>query len=275
MTGPNTINTGVCQPWCDAEQILACCNANLGTDVDLEQAAQLASDLLFEISGHRFPGICETTVRPCASNRSCWADWVPPFHWPYQWFDGPWGPGVGPWTWSAGRDCSCAPLSKIRLAGYPVREILGVSIDGVVLDPWEYELRQDRYLIRMADADGNPKRWPACQRMDIDEGVGTFFVNYDYGLAPPLAGELAAAQLGCQIAEACGTGECELPAGTVRVTRQGLTIDATQLGLWLIGSMRTGMPLVDAFISTYAGQRRQRRTALAVPELDPWPVRVG
>jgi hypothetical protein len=274
VTGPTEINTGTCEPWTDAEAILGCCSVNLGTDVDLDQAAQLASDLLYEISGHRFPGICETTVRPCASKTSCWADWVPPWHWPYQWFDGPWG--LSSFAWHAGRDCSCQPLSKIRLAGYPVREIQEVSIDGIVLDPAEYALRTDRYLIRMADAEGNPQRWPSCQRMDIDEGIGTFFVHYRYGLAPPLAGQLAAAQLACQIAAACpgDDAECEIPAGTVRITRQGLTIDTQQLGLWLIGSMRTGMPLVDAFISTYAGQRRQRRTALAVPELDPWPVRV-
>jgi hypothetical protein len=274
MTGPTTINTGVCQSWTDPDAILGCCNAQLPTDVDLDQAGLLASDLLYEISGHRFPGLCDTTVRGCGSEGGCFDNWVPTGHVPYQWYLGPWGFGA-PWAWHSGRDCSCRGLSKVRLAGYPVREIQEVSIDGVVLDPAEYELRTDRYLIRMADANGNPQRWPSCQRMDIDEGIGTFFIHYRYGLAPPLAGERAAAQLACQIAKACLNEECEIPQGTVRIARQGLTIDATQLGLWLIGTMRTGMPLVDAFISIYGGQRQQRRTALSVPELDPWPVRVG
>ncbi len=274
MTGPTLINTGVCTPWTDADQILACCDATFDTNVDLDTAAELASDLLYEISGHRFPGLCETTVRPCGTGGSCFANWVPTGHLPYQWFSGPWGYG-DPYAWHAGRDCHCGTLSKIRLAGYPIREIQEVSIDGVVLDPAEYRLQTDRYLIRLADADGNPQRWPSCQRMDIDEGVGTMFIHYRYGLEPPLAGLAAAAQLACQIAKACRNEECEIPVGTVRVARQGITIDTQQLGLWLLGTMRTGMPLVDAFISVYAGQRQQRRTALMVPENDPWPVRVG
>ncbi len=256
MTGPTTINTGVCEPWTDSAAILACCGAEFGTDVDLDTAALIASDLLYELSGHRFPGICDTVVRPCTSNLSCWI----PGH-----------------TWHA-RDCSCSPLSKIRLAGYPVREITEVSIDGVIIDPAEYRLDLDRYLVRLADTDGNPQHWPSCQRLDIDQGEGTFFAHYRYGLDPPVAGIAAAGQLACQIAQACpGSGleaDCELPAGTVRVTRQGITVDTQQLGLWLIGTLRTGMPLVDAFISVY-GQQRKRRTALAVPELSPWPLRVG
>ncbi len=258
MTGPTPINTGACQPWTDTTSILNCCDADFNTDVDLTGAAQLASDLLYELSGHRFPGICEATVRPCASNVSCWHPWNE--------------------SWYAGRDCSCQPLSKIKLAGYPAREIVEVSIDGELIDPAEYRLDRNLWLVRLADADGNPQRWPACQRMDVDQGIGTFFVLYDYGLEPPLAGAAAATQLACQIARACPGGgledDCELPAGTVRVTRQGLTIDASQLGLWLIGSLRTGMPLVDAFISVY-GKPRTRRTALAVPELLPYPLRVG
>lgn len=258
MTGPAPINTGVCTAWTDAEGILACCTGDFGTDIDLDAAALAASDLLFELSGHRFPGLCEAVVRPCTSTASCWN---PRF-----------------WDWHAGRDCSCRPLSKIRLAGYPVREITEVSIDGEILDPAEYDLRRNFELVRMADADGNAQRWPACQRMDIDEGVGTFFVHMRYGLEPPIAGTMAAAQLACEIAKACpGSGsleDCDLPAGTVRVTRQGLTIDTQQLGLWLVGSVRTGMSFVDAFVSVYA-QQRAKRTALAVPELTPYPLRVG
>jgi hypothetical protein len=251
VTGPAPINQGTCEAWCDAEQILACCGQEFGTDTDLEAAAEIASDLLFRITGRQYPGICEATVRPCASNQSCWSRWP---------------------EWHA-RDCSCRTLSKIRLAGYPVREILEVSIDGEIVDPADYRLDRNRELVRL-----NGGRWPACQRLDLDEGIGTFFVIYDYGLEPPVGGSSAAAQLACEIAKACpGSGledDCALPPGTIRVVRQDITIDVQSFGLWLLGTIKTGLPLLDAFLSVHA-QAPHRRTALSVPEMDPWPLRLA
>lgn len=260
MTSPPEIQTGPCSPWTDAESILACGCDDLNTDVDLDVAAEAASEVLYELSGHVYTGVCEATVRPCSSLVSCWV--------PYS----------DAWT---ATDCSCVRQSRIRLAGYPVREILEVMIDGEVIDPSEYELRFNRELYRMADADGVSQRWPGCQRMDLPLGeVGTFSVVYEYGLDAPVLGQSAAAQLACAIAKACpnsgaASGDCEIPAGTVRVARQGITIDTQALGLWLLGSLRTGMPLVDSFLSVYGGRPRQRRAALMVPEQDPWPVRVS
>jgi hypothetical protein len=250
VTGPPPITQGPCQAWADAEQVLACCDANFDTDVDLDTPAEIASALLYQLTGHQYPGICEAVVRPCASNQSCWSRWP---------------------DWHA-RDCSCRALSKIRLAGYPVREIVEVSIDGEIVDPADYRLDQHRYLVRL-----NGGRWPSCQRLDIDEGVGVFLISYDYGLEPPIGAAGAAAQLACAIAKACPgsglEGECDLPAGTVRITRQGLTVETQALGLWLLGSLRTGLPLVDSFLSVFA-KPRSRRTALMVPEMSPWPLRV-
>jgi hypothetical protein len=260
MTGPAPINQGTCVPWCDAEQILACCHADFGTDIDLDTPAQIASDILYRLSGHQYPGICEATVRPCSSNTSCFTpNFYPSRAWHSE-LDG---------HWYAARDCSCRPLSKIRLAGYPVREILEVSIDGEIIDPADYRLDQNRYLVRL-----NGGRWPACQRLDLDEGIGTWFVHYSYGLEPPLGAAGAAAQLACAIAKACIPGEdCELPVGTVRYTRQGISVETQSLGLWLVGAMKTGMPLVDMYLSVWGQIPGRRRTALMVPEADPWPLR--
>jgi hypothetical protein len=249
---PPPYPTGVCQFWVDPDTIPDCCT-DLGTNADLGMAAWVASDLLYEMSGRRYGGVCETTVRPCAETRSCF---VPPL------------------TYTRG--CSCRPLSSVRLAGYPVREIVEVMIDGDVIDPSEYRLDRDRELVAQYD-----RRWPRCQNLHLPPGdPGTWTVTYRHGLAPPPAGVLAAQELACQIAKAsCSNGDgglvddCELPAGTVRVTRQGITIDTNSLGLWLVGSIRTGLPLVDAFVSVYA-QQGKRRVALMVPEQDPWPLRV-
>lgn len=243
---------GPCETWISADDVQDCCSATL-TSSTASWAAQIASDLLFELSGHRYTGVCQATVRPCASYLSCWEGWEHGFR---------------------ASGCSCQRLPYVRLAGYPVTEILEVLIDDAVVDPYSYRLDRSRELVRL---DG--ETWPSCQRLDLDSGEGTFFVTYSHGVAPPLGATAAASQLACELAQQCpgangnGSGDCALPAGTVRVARQGITIDTQQLGLWLLGSLRTGMPLVDTFLSAY-GAPKQRRTALLVPEQDPWPLNV-
>lgn len=254
-----TAITDVCALWAAPSDVVDCCADLASSDeTRLDWALAQASDLLYHLTGHKYPGICEATVRPCTSYVSCWR------------------PVMDSWV---ARDCSCVRLSKIRLAGYPVQAIVSVLIDDVVLDASEYRLDRQRELIRKADANGNPQTWPACQRLDLDSGAGTFFVTYTHGSNPPVAGSAAAAQLACEIAKQCpGSGvndaDCELPKGTVRITRQGLTVETQALGMWLLGSLRTGMPLVDAFLSVYGEAPRHKRVALAVPEADPWPLRV-
>ncbi len=252
MTTPLPIvegaSTSVCALWIAPEEAFDCCpDLEQSDTAQMEWAIQQASEILYRLSGSRYPGICSQTVRPAAEQISCWAP-----RWP---------------VWPSRRDVDCRPVSKIRLAGYPIQSIVEVVIGGVVVDASAYELRRNRELARI---DG--ERWPVCND-------GTFFVTYEYGQNPPLSGIAAAGQLACEIAKACpgsdgSIEDCALPEGTVRITRQGLTIDTQALGLWLIGQMRTGMPLVDAFLATW-GSRARRRVALSVPEMDPWPLRVG
>lgn len=258
----------VCSLWASPEDAFDCCVELTDSDLmRMEWALAQASDLLYHLSGQRFPGTCTAKVRPIGSNQ-CWSRW------------NGWGVGdSGLSLWHAD-DCCCNRLSKIRLAGYPVQEITSVVIDGVTLDPSEYTLYYQRELVRMADANGRRQTWPHCQRLDIASGAGTFFVSYKYGLSPPVEGVAAAAQLACEIAKQCpgmlpdGEGDCALPAGTVRISRQGLTIDTQALGVWLLGQLKTGLPFVDAFLSVHGGSPRTRRTALMTPEMSPWPVRV-
>lgn len=268
MTGPALITQGPCEPWTDAAAAAECCPDLATSDLDvLDQAAQEASEILYQLSGQRFPGLCERTVRPCS--RTCTCFQVLSRGHIVGW-DG------GAWSWGPGGRCGCRPLSTIVLTGSPVREILSVEIDGEVLDAADYRLDRGRNLVRLGDG-----RWPACQNMGADSGAGTFFVTYLYGRDAPLAGVSAATQLACELAKACGGGsgggsggDCELPAGTVRITRQGLTVDTQTLGLWLLGTQRTGMPQVDAFLSVFGVKNPRRPAAVYAPELDPFPLPV-
>lgn len=241
-----------CQQWITGDDILNCCDATIGTDVPLDTFAEESVALLFELSGGRFTGICQRTVRPCPGDCSCWArlDW---HH-----------PGFG--------RRGCRPLSTVKLAGYPVQEIVEVTIDGDVVDPAGYALKRGRDLVRLNDGDGKRQLWPACQDLGQTEGDNTFFVTYTYGVAPPVAGVEAATQLGCELVKACpssgDTGDCAVPAGTVRLTRQGYTVEAQTLGLFLAQGT-TGLQHVDAFLNVYGGRSR-RPAVIMSPDVAPY-----
>lgn len=279
---------GPCVAWVDVDQVAACCSVDVGSDTSvLEDAALAASSLLFELSGRQWNGVCSQTVRPCADSCGCWG-WltspaspgvpqVPVFSW------GGWGVFGWGWGWGFGEGgdgatCGCGALSRALLPGYPVVSITEVQINGVVLSADEYRLDGWRWLTRMADADGNEQFWPACQRMDVPLGEdGTWGVTYDFGVAPPILGEMAAAQLACQIYKACDGQECLLPVGTTQVTRQGISIQRAPFLSWgrIQGQWATGLNLVDAFLSAYNPAGLKRPPDVWSPDLPAYGVRLG
>jgi hypothetical protein len=270
-----------CTPWCDAQDAWIACGSPTTTigsgssttqcPVDMKPYAMMASWLLFELSGRLYSGRCERTVRPC-SNTPCGFQVLSRGH--IVWPDGIWGWGDwnGGWGWNYPNygDCGCMPLDRINLAGYPVREILEVKIDGIVIpEAFNWRLDKRRFLTRMADANGNAQRWPACQHMNEDDTeVGTFSVSYAYGDDPPLLGSLAAAQIACEIYSGSTGGECALPAGTIRVTRQGVTVDKMAALGWFRSSTRgwqTGIGIVDAFLNGANPNGLTRRPMMMAP----------
>lgn len=265
---------GPCESWLTGAEVAACCSVGESSDDSIfDEVAIMASQLLYELSGRQFSGICESVVRPCGMACGCW---IPDRRLEAAWA---WMDGIGGWGWWSeeyGR-LGCLPVSKITLAGYPVREIGDVKINGQVIDPSAYRLDRWRYLVRLDDP-GPPlvrNRWPACQNLSLDDDQdGTFSVAYSHGVDPPLLGIQAAAELACQLYAACpgGSGDCSLPVGTVRVERQGVTIDREQL-LNLFKGGTSGLVLVDAFIAGY-GRGGKRPAAVWSPDVAPFPRRV-
>lgn len=277
---------GPCSSWVSPQDVWDCCGQPTVTigegsmavecPVDMSQYAYEASQLLFELSGRIFAGICEKTVRPCAS-RWCGFQVLSRGHIvedPYDWF---WD-GRG-WYSSRLDTCGCQPLDRILLSGYPIRAITEVLIDGIVVDPATYRLDQKRYLTRVRDPLDPDTRlfWPGCQQMNLpDTEPGTFSVTYLYGAEPPLVGIHAAGQLACELYKACTGGECSLPTGVTRITRQGVTISRTafqrdrKTGIWA-----TGLNLVDAFLSSFNPTGLTRRPTISGPGLPRYAREVG
>jgi hypothetical protein len=174
---------------------------------------------------------------------------------------------------------ACAP-SRVKLSGYPVREIEEVKIDGDILDPSLYTLWKRRYVTRLDDG-----HWPYQQNLTLaDTEEGTWSVSYTYGADPPALGVAAAAQLGCEIFKACtNADDCVLPTGVTRVTRQGITIEKSAFTSFAyqretrvqMGGWKTGMSLVDMFLTSVNQRGLIRRPVLWSPGHRQYPQPFG
>lgn len=260
--------SGLCGSWASGADVLDCCGPQQSTDgSEFELLALEASEVLYQLSGRLFSGFCQGIVRPCNTS-GCGFQVLSRGH-------------IVPWS-DGDRSrptCGCSALSRVKLAGDAV-SIVEVTIDGATVDAAGYRLDSGRWLTRMADPNGRSQSWPGCQRLDLPETeVGTFAVEYVYGRRPPVTGQLAAAQLACELWRACpgndAAGECRLPRGTVRVTRENITVERKEVTAF-VAAAPTGLVHVDAFMAAYGGDYvPRRRPAVWSPDVQPYAKRLG
>lgn len=267
------VTKGPCSLWVTAEDVIAECDLESSDTVKAEQAAQAASELLYELSGEQFTGECEEVVRPCRVGCGCSFSWNGVGPGP-GWYWSAWGLLGWGWGYDGAADlCGCGAVSQVLIPGYPVTGVTEVRINDEVVDPWKYEVRDNMWLVRLSDNDDPEDRafWPACQDMSqpLPED-GTWSVTATFGQAPPMLGQLAAKQLACEIILFLTTGECDIPATATQINRQGLTIERVPFIAWGIGSdgtWGTGLQLVDAFLSAYNPIGMVRRPSVWSPDI--------
>lgn len=202
----------LCAPWVTVDDVSACCD-KIDFACDLEEAAQIASEILYSLSGKQFPGICEATVRPC----------------------GPCG---------CNDTCSCRP-PQIVLDGQVI-SVDSVMVDGVTLDEGEYRLDPGSRLVRL-----NDERWPCCQDLTLaNTEDGTFEVTYTFGQEPPQSGKRAASLLACELGKSCTPGvACALPQRVTSITRQGVSMALLDPQDFL-NDGRVGIYEIDLFLKS-------------------------
>lgn len=249
-----TIGSTPCQPWAGLDDLCDECSAYVQTAPDdLLRFLDVASELLYEMTGRQFPGACTSTIRPCAQSVY---DSLPPsfiitpgydyINYPRLW--------SGYCNCNRGRQCGCIRISELNLGPQPILDINNVKVDGVVLSPSLYEVHDNHWLVRLPDPDDSRPGWPCCQYVDLpDTADNTFSITLTRGFQIPSPGVLAAASLACQLFLACnpGTGNCRLPSNVTSAVRQGFTYTTSDL-LALFNSRRTGISEVDLFLSVYA-----------------------
>lgn len=276
--------------WIEAADVAACCGVDAsqctGDEIGMfETVATEASQVLYEISGRQFTGLMESIVRPMRQPCGCFGQTASVGPWYWSLLGGSWG-----WMNECGDKMGCAPTSYVRLAGYPVRKIIDVKIDGVSIPEAPVDSgdgihfggwRLDRWrrLTRMSIPGPPviPQTWPACQDFTLaDTQPGTFSITYQHGVDPPLLGKQAAAQLACQLFVACGTeGECVLPQGVTSIDRQGIRIERALLSNWFDRTKPTGLVALDGFLEAYWCTRTGRRPAVFSPDLQAYPLRIS
>ncbi len=254
---------GTCSPWATEADLCSPCNDYGGLSPAAGEMLQAASDVLFELSGGQFPGLCTRTVRPCA-RRSGQSD--PP----------DWRPGWGVCGCADG--CECDPHWAVELGAFPVVSVQAVKIDGVTLASSAYRVDDYRRLVRIGTVDGGNEGWPSYQRLDLpDSAVGTWSVRFTWGRPAPAAGVRAAAVLACEMAMACdpdNVGNCRLPKRVQTVVREGVTV-VLQPAAFVDASGNTGLWEVDTFLAAYNPARARRPATVWHAGMARAPRRVG
>lgn len=233
----------LCESWATLEEAEACKIGDAwacSNDDEIESALRIASYVLYGLSGFKYRGHCERVEQPPNRCRCGCLD--------------------------ISCVCTCDDSDRVMLSGYPVREIVGVEIDGVAIDADQYRLVGKRWLLRMADDNGNRQFWPTRNRLDVPLGDPcTWAVTYEFGTRPPEAGVDAAIEYAKEIAKACSCDDsCALPANVQNYVRQGVAVTFDLLSR----SGLVGTPLADDWLRTERYAASQLTPAFYNP--DDW-----
>lgn len=270
----------LCTPWAQVSDVLGDGSASgcapcgdLVSEDAVAKGITVASENLYHLTGNRYRGLCEATVRPCAQDAT--HQGLPGWPWLLR---SSWDVSLGLdwWTWHTswgtcrcglGPMCSCERLPRVGLGKYPIRAIDEVWVDGVKLDTSAYRLVNKRWLDRI---DGG--RWPFVQDLTTDDLTqpNTFGVVLKYGRAVPAGGAIVAAAYACELAKAmCGDETCQLPSRVVQVLRQGTTVQFESLSV-LVRDRRVGLHMVDTWVDAVNGGRRAMRPLQFIsPDVNP------
>lgn len=262
--------------WCSADDIAACTGTSVTDDpVGLLNATQWATDVMQSVLARQFRGVTQDTIRPTRLGCQCWGAPSPGGGIPFQWgFWAAQGAALGWGYQDVPAPIGCGWMSEYALS-YPVQGIVSVLVDGTALDPSQYRVDEERWLVRLPDANGQNPGWPVCQNMTLPStDSGTWAVTFTWGEPPPRLAIDAAAQLACQLYLSSNGKPCTLPVGATKITRQGVTIERGLLADWTKGGS-TGLALVDAAIRAYNPNQLTQEAQVWSPDLPKFGRHAG
>jgi hypothetical protein len=287
VAGPGMPRSGPCAAWINGDDVFENPRVQAtwkrgATKLDIDeqharlicaQVALAATIVLYELSGRTRSGVCgPITLRPLARP----ADVDTRFHlsammgWGYSGIVG-YGNrnflGVGAVVTAYGTH---AP-PEVEFNVYPINTIEKVTIDGIVIPPNEYELRDHRTLVRMrASASAVPTArwgWPTTQIMDLPPSEpGTFAVTLTYGRDPGEDGRAACRALAEYLALPQFGDSSHYPQRTVSISRQGVDVQVAS-ALDLLKGKQTGIYEVDLWLLAVNPNMLDRQSTVWSPDL--------
>lgn len=211
-----------------------------------EEAAQVASNLLWAMSGRKYTGVTTVTERytctlrnnrmgPSEKTNSPVLFGGDVYNIPASDYD----------EYSELTSDGLSPDSRIKLRGRPVTKIHAVRNRlGDIIEPSSYYLVDKSTLHVRA---GTP--WTPCNTE----------ITYSYGIPVPAAGKMAARKLAIEFARLwSGDEECELPQRVTSVSRQGVSYTILD-NQEFIDELRTGLYEIDLFLKVVNPDNARRK----------------
>lgn len=198
-------------------------------------AVDAATWLLYKLTGEKYPG--RNTITECYSHESYNGFTITPAVVQGQFLN----------TISGG-------TRKLYLRQTPALKINSVSINGIVLDPTKYQLRNNAYIVQT-----NLLEWNISPISEV-------CVNYDWGLKPPAMGKLACTLLANELIKSYTMpSQCKLPERVTSVSRQQVSFSILDPHTFL-NEGKLGIYLVDAFIATSNPSRARKQPRVISPD---------
>lgn len=251
--------------WVSAEDVKTAVSG--ATDEQALAAAQTATDVLYALSGRRFPGLRVATLRLAPTVSGGGRELLP--------MSAPWSTVPG-----SRRGGGCCATSFDPLL-HPIRSVVRMSIGGTEVPAEQIKVdgQQTIRLVRgttvdplavnyYAGPDGYYSLWPGscgCARASVE-------LTITWGRDVPAGGLASAALLAAEFAKALTGEQCRLPGNVVSVNRQGVSIvlDPTTL----LDNGRTGIPFVDTWLAAVNPYKSKQEPLIWSPEM-PLPTVVG
>lgn len=211
------------------------------------EAAQVASNLLWAMSGRKYTGETIVTERYTCTLRNNRMGPSDRTNSPVLFGGDVYNIPSGDYDeYSELTSDGLSPESRIRLRGRPVTRIITIrNKNGVVLDPSSYYL-VDHSTIQIKA--GTP--WTPC---NVE-------ITYAYGVPVPTAGKMAARKLAIEFARLWSGDEmCELPQRVTSVSRQGVSYTILD-NQEFIDELRTGLYEIDLFLKVVNPDNARRKS---------------
>lgn len=212
-----------------------------------EEAARVASYLLWSMSGRKYTGETTVTERYTCTLRNNRLGPSTKTNSPVLFGGDVFNIPSGDYDeYSELSSDGMSPESRIKLRGRPITKIHAIrNRTGQILDPSSYYL-VDHSTIHIKA--GTP--WTPCNTE----------VTYSYGTPVPVAGKMAARKLAIEFARLwSGDEQCELPQRVTSVSRQGVSYTILD-NQEFIDELRTGLYEIDLFLKVVNPDNARRKS---------------